>query len=778
MVDEQVLKGVGILAAAILALTVVDLINGIVSFLPYTSSFADLGTQLSQFMMNAMPFIAGVKLVDDQVIKGVNALSDAILVLTVARLLDGITTIISFGSSLSDLGTQLSGFMTNAKPFIDGANQIKPEMMEGIKTLAEALLIITGAKLLEGITKFLTGGSSMEAFGTQLGQLGTGINNFVTNVGSLTDDQVLIAERAAKIIKTLAEAANTIPNSGGWLGAIVGNNDMDVWANQLPTVAQGIADFTNTLTNAGLSESSVNIANMAAKIIKTLAEAASEIPNAGGMLAGLVGDNEFGPWAEQLPKVAKGIAGFTNELANAKVSEDGVNIANTAAKIIKTLASAASEIPNTGGLLAGIVGDNDFSTWANQLPNVGKGVAGFADELGTFGEEKLATVKVAVEAIKVISKMTSEYGALKDAGDFSSFGNGMITLAKKVKEFADKMSEITQENIDAAKKKIKGVIDLVNELGKVDTKSLTSFGESLKKAGTDGIKKFVSAFTDSNTKADVKKAAASLMSKAADGIKSKKDDVKKAAADSAKKVADGIKSKKDDAKKAGKELVSKAASAIETQEQKDKFKSAGKYLGDGLVEGIKAKYQAAYDAGYALGQKAVQGEKDGQQSQSPSKLTIKAGKWLGEGLVIGINRMTKQVYRSGYNLGETATDTISSAISHIADFVNSDIDTQPTIRPVVDMSDVTASANSINGLFSMNPSIGVLSKARSISSMMNENQNGDNKDVISAIKDLGRKIEESSGDTYRFGDITYDDGSNVSDAVQNLVRAVKVERRK
>ena len=61
--------------------------------------------------------------------------------------------------------------------------------------------------------------------------------------------------------------------------------------------------------------------------------------------------------------------------------------------------------------------------------------------------------------------------------------------------------------------------------------------------------------------------------------------------------------------------------------------------------------------------------------------------------------------------------------------------------------------------------------------MMNENQNGDNSDVISAIKDLGRKIEGSSGDTYNFGGITYDDGSNVSDAVKTLARAIRIEGR-
>ena len=223
--------------------------------------------------------------------------------------------------------------------------------------------------------------------------------------------------------------------------------------------------------------------------------------------------------------------------------------------------------------------------------------------------------------------------------------------------------------------------------------------------------------------------------------------------------------------------MSKSLSGIKAKGNYDDFKSAGKYLGSGLVEGIKAKEQAAYDAGYALGQKAVHGEKDGQQSESPSKLTIKAGKWLGEGLVIGMQKMGNQVYKSGRNLGETATDTISSAISKVADFVNTDIDAQPTIRPVLDLSDVSSGARAIDGMFSMQPSVGVLSNVRSISSMMNRGQNGTNNDVISAIKDLKSSFNNTPSNVYNVNGVTYDDGSNISDAVKTLVRAAKVERR-
>ena len=61
---------------------------------------------------------------------------------------------------------------------------------------------------------------------------------------------------------------------------------------------------------------------------------------------------------------------------------------------------------------------------------------------------------------------------------------------------------------------------------------------------------------------------------------------------------------------------------------------------------------------------------------------------------------------------------------------------------------------------------------------MNSGQNGKtNEDVISAINGLKDTIGTKTGDTYTIGNITYDDGSEVSNAIKTLVRAARVERR-
>ena len=206
--------------------------------------------------------------------------------------------------------------------------------------------------------------------------------------------------------------------------------------------------------------------------------------------------------------------------------------------------------------------------------------------------------------------------------------------------------------------------------------------------------------------------------------------------------------------------------------------NAGTYLGSGLVGGINSKKTAAYNAGYALGRAAVKGEKDGQKSNSPSKETIKAGKWLGEGLVIGIKAFASKVYNSGRDLGRAATASISSSVSKITDMLNNDMDTQPAIRPVIDLSDVESGTNAINSMLKMGSTIGMSANVGIISSRMNQrNQNGINSEVVSAIDKLRKDLGNVGNTSYNVNGITYDDGSNMAELVKGIIREARIQRR-
>ena len=151
---------------------------------------------------------------------------------------------------------------------------------------------------------------------------------------------------------------------------------------------------------------------------------------------------------------------------------------------------------------------------------------------------------------------------------------------------------------------------------------------------------------------------------------------------------------------------------------------------------------------------------------------------MGEGIENAFGDSALSVKRSASDLADTATDGFSNTIRQIAEFINSDLDAQPTIRPVLDLSDVQAGANSIAGMFSGNRTLAISSPGiGAISASMANRQNGAG-DLASAINKLAKSNNGKTGDTYNFNGFNYSEGSDVADAIQTLVRAATIEGRK
>ena len=698
------------------------------------SSLPAIGLMLSQFIINATPFIIGAQTVNKKVLEGIGILAAAIIALTVADLIEGVTTFLSGGKSFATLGTELSKFMINALPFITIANTIRPGVLDGVKSLAEAILIITGANLLDGLNKLLSGQSSLESFGTQLTFLGLGLKKFITAIGPVSDKQISAAESAAAIIKTLASVASELPNTGGLLGSLVGNNDMSTWAMQLPLVAAGIVGFTRIISESKIGKDAIGVAETAAKIITVLAQASSEIDNTGGLLAKLVGDNDLKTFASGLPKVGEGIAGFVSAMSNANITEDQAKVADTAAKIIKTLAQTSKDIDNTGGALAALIGDNDLKKFAKGLPDVGEGIAGFCSKVSELSDSQVRSVNAATKMLTAIVNL-GELNLGKYAKSLSGFGDKLKDFATKFVEFVSSINSISSFNIVNAMNGVNQLIVMAKTVAETNLKSLSTFSDSLKKLGTDGVEGFVGAFTGETPKT---------------------------------KVVAGVK-----------EITDAVTKALSSPSFKFNINSAGMAVTTGFATGITADIKSVTAAGTAIGKEALRAAKEAINSNSPSKEAMKIGNYFGQGLVIGIQDYESKSYDAGYGVAEYAKNGLSKAVSRISDLMNNNIDTQPTIRPVLDLSDIESGAGYLNTMFNNNPSIGA--NLNAISSSMNaRSQNGVNSDVVTAIDSLRKELGNVGGTTnnYNVNGVSYADTDNdINNAVKTLVRAAVVERR-
>lgn len=227
------------------------------------------------------------------------------------------------------------------------------------------------------------------------------------------------------------------------------------------------------------------------------------------------------------------------------------------------------------------------------------------------------------------------------------------------------------------------------------------------------------------------------------------------------------------------DFINGIAKSIEenTEELMDACYNLGKSIVKGVVKGMKSIGSDIWGGIKDVGNKIKDGFCKFFGINSPAKEMMPVGRFIDEGIVVGLEKYKGKVVDASYDVGDSAITSMSNAISAISDVIDSDIDSQPTIRPVLDLSNIESGAGAIDGMFGMTPSVDVLSNVGSINSMMSRNQNGGNSDVVSAIDTLGSKIDGMSGNTYIIDGITYDDGSNVANAVESIVRAARIERR-
>lgn len=336
-------------------------------------------------------------------------------------------------SGLPDIGTKLSEFMTNIQPFIDGANSIDPSVAEGVKALAQAILIITGANVLDSISSWLTGGNSLAEFGKQLVPFGTSLAAFSDTIQNVKPEAVTAAANAAKM---LAEMAQSIPNTGGLVSLFTGENGLNAFAAQLPEFGSKLGEFSNNIQN--VKPEAVTAAANAAKM---LAEMARSIPNTGGLVSLFTGDNGLNAFAAQLPEFGSKLGEFSDKIAN--VNPEAVTAAANAAKI---LAEMAQSIPNSGGLIDFLTGRNDLATFGTNLVTFGEKIGEFATKIEGITPEAFTAVVNATDTLVEMSKTIPTTGGLIDfftgRDDLATFGTNLVSFGESFKSFADSVSGI------------------------------------------------------------------------------------------------------------------------------------------------------------------------------------------------------------------------------------------------------------------------------------------------------------------------------------------------
>ncbi len=179
---------------------------------------------------------------------------------------------------------------------------------------------------------------------------------------------------------------------------------------------------------------------------------------------------------------------------------------------------------------------------------------------------------------------------------------------------------------------------------------------------------------------------------------------------------------------------------------KENFVTIGKNIGEGLVEGMSDSSimtKVIKTAG-DLAKSAYDAAREALDINSPSRKFRALGKSSVEGFAQGFSRYSKLSTRAAEEVSNDALSAVSDIAAAMNIAADENFDIQPTITPVVDMSNISAAGGLINGYFGQVP-MNVSSYLNS--SMMSDALNAisqnaaGSSDVVSAIRELRSDVQ-------------------------------------
>ena len=721
----------------------------------------------------------------------------------------GLVSLFTGSSDLELFGTKLAPFGKGMKEYAKSIKGIDPEAIVNSTTAAKSLSeLAANLPNSGGIGEWFSGNNDIDVFGDKLPSFGEGMREYAKSIKGIDTEAVTNSTTAAK---SLAELAKNLPETGGMGSWFTGESDLGSFGKKLVPFGEGMKEYSKSVT--GIDGESMQAA---AKAAKSLSDLASNLPDEGGLFKLFSSEEGLASFSQKLVPFGKGMKEYS--LAVQGMDNKTVTSSTVAAK---ALVEVANSLTNSGGLESLLSGSKDIGAFGNKLVPFGKGMKKYSETVTGIDTESIIKSAKAAKALSDVANSIPNSGGLvtifSGDNDLATFASKLVPFGKGINDYSKSVSGLNVEAIKKSTTTIKSLVSVIKNLSGINQNGVNSFVAAINTLGKASVDKFVSAFNgysaklktvgsgmvdsltkgidsskaklhltitnligllvksiDSN-KLSLNKVGASLMLQLIKTIDATKIQFKASSIKLMNDFISGINSKKAQVA----EALNVTLRNVNTKARGyyHEFYNTGKYLVSGFASGISANTYMVKAKASAMASAAAQAARKALDIHSPSRVLYAIGDFAGQGFVNALSDYGRKSYNAGSDMADYAVNGLSNAISRVSDLINSDIDSQPTIRPVLDLSNITSGAGAINRMLSMQPSMGVMANVGSISTMMNRAQNDPNGAIVSAINELNSKINDVPRNTYVVNGVTYDDGSNVSNAVRSLVRAAKIERR-
>lgn len=647
-----------------------------------------------------------------------------------AQAITGVKSLYAFGQEIPDFADGLNGFITEVKAIVYDPSTDNTKLYAVISIATALSTLEKNLQGQNGLAQAITGVKSLENFGNKVEPFAEGLNSFITEVKTIdydpkSDDDKLNAVVA--IAKTLSEFEKTLEAQGGWADSILGTKDLGQFAGNIKVLGGAISSYMKDVQGVDIDDSETAIG--AAGYIQTFIEGLEPTGSIWSKLDEVFGKGSkittLETYTGAFKQLGDDLEAFSTSMTIVKDNKPDFSFASQVFQDMKTFVEGL----DSSGAIWDWFGEtfgkgSKFATLSVVAGEMGK----FGTNLKTF-TDGISGAELAETQFEVAKRLFAAFRTFNDeVASSGSIDTGkMYTLLGIVEEcgyslsvFSEGMGDASVENLSNAANVINTIVTTLATVNSLPSLSIDPIQELL-----DNFSQLVIPEFDTE---GVESAEAFITSLTA-GI-------------------DG---------EAAITAITTSISNLSgqgTTTAKGTYRtwySSGKYLASGLAVGIGAMAGRVKAAAMSAAAGATRAIQITWSVHSPSRVGRDLGMNFDLGIAGGLETYAKVVSGRAEDMSQHVVDSASTMLRGVDGSIFDNLDPNPTIRPVMDLTNIQNGVSAINGMFNPNnmQAIGLF-RGMNLSKGINQlNLDGGritgtftDKNIVSNLEGLQTKIEE------------------------------------
>lgn len=670
---------------------------------------------------------------------------------------EGIKSLSKFGVRIDLFGDKLKNFIDDISRINYDPETDEPKITALIDISTALAKLETSLEGQNGFKQAINGIKSLSAFGDNVGSFATGLNRAIQQFRSIVYDSEKDGAKIDAVISIatrLASLENVLKEHGGLIQALVGDATLESLAKEFPNFAEGINSFISI--TSGIDDYNADKVNAAIDIAGKISDFQSELTKTGGDWQAFWGEKDLGLFSENLRQLGRALGTFAYNVTRVDIGDS-----DKALQTMGVIQSFVSSLTKTGGWLesiatffsGGATKANTFDDLCSMITRFGATMGDLANSLDGFSgfglQVKMTLATVTFNAFATfVEGLTDPSDSLKR---FSKYGEAIIDMGEYLSGFSDEAVKCNSASILLAISSISSLIALCNQAASTDPSNvgkvgqileayaaldLSTSGENLGKSFVQSIVtaingetgSFVAAITrmsvvgvnamngttgqwknsirilSSNVIQTLRDGAANFASATRNlsisGVNSMiatQSSWTNCAKVLASSLINGVENARSKMVTAASGLSNAGArSASGTQKS---WYSAGQNLGKGLANGVASMAGKVKSAAANAAAGAANAVRNAWKINSPSRVGLELGMYFDYGLAGGLDRYRNVVSQNAESVSKGAAESARMVLTSLSSGILDEIDPNPTIRPVLDLSNIEQGVSEINGMF-------------------------------------------------------------------------------